>query len=330
MQDLRELPKVRDSLSFLYVEHARIDQHAKAIALHKVDQDGNHVEIPVPVASLQLLMLGPGVSVTHAAIRALADNSCLVLWCGEEGVRLYAFGIGGTRSAANLLRQARHACDDRTRLAVVERMYRKRLGALAPGLSLQQIRGMEGIRVREAYATASRATGVPWHGRSYDRGRWSTADPVNRALSAANSCLYGVCHAAILATGYSPAIGFIHTGKQLSFVYDIADLYKAEVAIPIAFQAAAVQEDQIERRVRIAVRDQFHRSRLLERIASDIEDCLAVEAPDVKPGNEAARDYDADPARPGDLWDPTGSVEGGKDQSQPNQPDSNPDSSQGG
>ena len=316
MFDLHELPKVRDSLTYLYVEHARIDQKHKAIAVHKLE-NGDHVEVPVPVASLPLLLLGPGTSITHAAMRALADNNCLVVWCGEEGVRLYACGTGGTRSAANLLRQAQLASDDATRLAVVERMYRKRLGDLEPGLTLQQIRGMEGIRVREAYAHASRATGVPWHGRSYRRDQWADADPVNRALSAANSCLYGLCHAAILAIGYSPAIGFVHTGKQLSFVYDIADLYKADLSIPVAFQAAAEGDEQIERRVRIALRDRFRQARLLDSIVPDIHDCLAIDGDDVRPAATQQPDFAADGAAPGQLWDPDGNVEGGVDHSQP-------------
>jgi len=315
MFDLHELPKVRDSLTYLYVEHARIDQKHKAIAVHKLE-NGDHVEVPVPVASLPLLLLGPGTSITHAAMRALADNNCLIVWCGEEGVRLYACGTGGTRSASNLLRQAKLASNDNTRLTVVERMYRKRLGPLRPGLTLQQIRGMEGIRVREAYAAASRATGVPWKGRSYHRGRWGDADPVNRALSAANSCLYGLCHAAILAIGYSPAIGFIHTGKQLSFVYDIADLYKADLTIPVAFQAAAEDESHIERRVRIALRDRFRDARLLDHIVPDIHDCLDIEAPDVKAVATQQPDFDTDGAAPGQLWDPSGNVPGGVDHGQ--------------
>jgi len=310
MRDLHELPKVRDSLSFLYVEHARVDQHQKAIAIHKIEED-EHVEIPVPVASVELLLLGPGTSITHAAVRALADNNCMVLWSGEEGVRLYAFGIGGTRSASNLVRQAQLACNEKSRLAVVERMYRKRLGRLPPGLTLQQIRGREGVRVREAYAQASKHFGVPWHGRSYQREMWRSADPVNRALSAANSCLYGLCHAAILAAGYSPALGFVHTGKQLSFVYDVADFYKADVTIPAAFRAAAEGDSKVERRARIACRDFFRSSRLLGRVLPDIEDVLNTTGGDVSPVATAVADFDADEAAPGQLWDPTGNVAGG-------------------
>lgn len=307
MKDLHLLPKVRDSLSYLYVEHCKVDQEAKAIALH--DAKG---KVPVPCASLTLLMLGPGTSVTHAAIRALADNGCLVLWTGEEGVRMYAQGMGETRSARNLLRQAYLSSDPSRRLAVVMRMYRMRFAEpLDPELTLQQIRGKEGIRVREAYAQASRETGVAWSGRSYQRSDWHSADPVNRALSAANSCLYGVCHAAIVSAGYSPALGFIHTGKMLSFVYDIADLYKADITIPLAFRAAVEGADSLEGRVRRACRDAFHESRLLQRIVPDIDRLLEPERAD---GDEVG-DFDSDEALPGGLWDPDGDpVPGGVNQ----------------
>lgn len=295
MDDLHELARFDDRLSYLYVEHVRIDQSDKAIALH--DKDG---VTPVPAAALALIMLGPGTTITHAAVRSLADNNCLIAWVGEASVRLYAHSTGGTRSAARLLRQAALVSKNDSRLAVVRRMYGKRFGATPdPALSLQQIRGMEGIRVREAYAAASRATGVPWHGRQYDRRKWTNTDPVNRALSAANSCLYGLAHAAILSAGYSAALGFIHTGKQLSFVYDVADLYKVELTIPIAFEAAAEGEQEIERRARLACRDRFRSSRLLQRILPDIDWVL-----DINPSDERAAALDGDQALPGRLWDP--------------------------
>jgi len=165
MDDLHQLPKFRDALSFLYLEHVRIEQEEKSIAFW--DAEG---KTPVPVAGLSVLMLGPGTNITHAAIRALADNNCLVIWCGEQNVRFYSFGMGGTRSSAALLRQARLVGDEGLRLEVVKRMYRMRFREKLPAdLTVQQFRGMEGIRVREAYARASRETGVPWSGRSYDR-----------------------------------------------------------------------------------------------------------------------------------------------------------------
>lgn len=304
MDDLHQLARFDDRLSYLYVEHAVIDQCEKAIALH--DQTGT---TPVPVATLALLMLGPGTSITHAAIRALADNNCLVAWVGEQSVRLYAHSTGGTRSAAAIVRQAALVSDPVRRLAVVKRLYLRRFsGDLDPRLSVQQLRGMEGIRVREAYAAASRQTGVPWHGRQFNRGNWQATDDINKALSCANSCLYGIVHAAILSAGYSPALGFIHTGKQLSFVYDIADLYKAELTIPLAFQTVAKGGGPLEQQVRLACRDGFKSSRLLERILPDI--AWVLEAPQ----DPTAQALDADQACPGQLWDPDqpGGVEGGQ------------------
>jgi len=303
IKDLHVLPKVRDSFSHLYVEHCRIDQEDKAIALH--DADGKTL---VPCANLILLLAGPGTSVTHAAIRTLAENGCLVIWTGEMSVRFYAQGMGETRVAHNLLHQARLSSVPALRLQVVRRMYEMRFTEpLKPGLTLRQIRGKEGIRVREAYAQASRATGIKWSGRAYQRDKWTAADPINRALSAANSCLYGICHAAIVSAGYSPALGFIHTGKMLSFVYDIADLYKADTTIPLAFHTVAEGETNLESRIRHACRDAFHSERILKRIIPDIERALDVPMPQ----NEEV-DFDADDAAPGGLWDPeTGIITGG-------------------
>lgn len=304
IQDLHVLPKFSDGWSYLYVEHCRVDQEAQAIAIH--DASG---KVPVPCANLALLMLGPGVSITHAAISVLADHGCLAAWCGEDGVRFYAVGMGETRSAANLLHQARIWADTDLHSKVVHRLYQLRFAeTFDPALTLQQIRGMEGIRVRDAYARAARETGVPWSGRRYRRDKWTDTDPVNKALSVANSCLYGICHAAVTSAGFSPALGFIHTGKMLSFVYDVADLYKTEITIPAAFRAAAEGKDGLERRVRLFCRDLFVSTRLLERIIPDIQKTLMLP----KKGTPCDGSFDQDAAAPGSLWDPvTGEVEGG-------------------
>ncbi|BAS27314.1 type I-E CRISPR-associated endonuclease Cas1e [Limnochorda pilosa] len=305
LKDLHMLPKVRDAWSYLYVEHCKIDRDARAIMLH--DARGR---VPVPCASLSLLMLGPGTSITHAAISSLADNGCLVAWSGEQGVRFYAQGMGETRSAANLLKQAALWADPQLHLKVVIRMYEFRFGEpIEPRMTLRQIRGKEGVRVREAYARASRVSGVPWEGRSYDRSSWGRSDPINRALSAANSCLYGICHAAIVSAGFSPALGFVHTGKMLSFVYDVADLYKTEFSIPVAFTETAKGTEKLESRVRRTCRDAFTEGQLLARIVPDIQSILNVPLP---PGATSTGAFDSDAALPGGLWDPdAGSVVGG-------------------
>jgi CRISPR-associated protein Cas1 len=307
-RDLHLLPRMEDRWSFLYVEHCRIEQEGKSISVYEAS--GRTL---VPCAVLSMLMLGPGSSITHAAVRALAESGCLIVWCGEEGVRVYATGLGHTRSARNVLRQAAAWANRKTRMMVVRRMYEMRFGeAVGDSVSLRQLRGREGKRVQAAYAAASAATGVEWKGRNYDRRNWGRADPVNRALSCANSCLYGLCHAAIVAAGYSPAIGFIHTGKALSFVYDVADLYKTETAIPVAFLVASQAGADWEGRVRRAMRDVFLERRLLERVLPDIQ-ALFHDLP-VAEEMGGGDIWDGADEAPGWLWDPElGVVAGGAD-----------------
>lgn len=296
MQDLHQLPKLRDSLSYLYVEHAVLNQKHKAI--ETIRKEGSTL---IPIANLSVLMLGPGTSITHAAIKALADNGCTVLWCGEDATRFYAQGTGETRKAYHLLRQAELASDPVKRTQVVIRMYRHRFQETLPDhLSLPQIRGLEGVRVREAYAQASREYGVEWKGRNYDRNNWVNSDPVNRALSAANALLNGLCHAGIVSGGYSPALGFIHTGKQLSFVYDIADLYKADLTIPLAFRIVAESPAKVESRVRQACREAFRQVKLMENILPDIAALLDITQETLT----RAETIESDAALPTPLWEP--------------------------
>ncbi len=296
MQDLHELPKLSDSLSYLYVEHAIIEQQARAVEM--IDKRGRTM---IPAAALTVLFLGPGTSITHAAVKSLADNGCGIVWVGEDVTRFYAHGTGETRRAYHLLHQAQLASDPRLRLEVCKRMYRRRFAEeLDDVLTIQQLRGMEGARVRTAYTQASIRYGVEWQGRSYKRNSWGDTDPVNRALSAANALLNGLCHAAIVSGGYSPALGFIHTGKQRSFVYDIADLYKVEVTIPVAFRTTAESTARLEPRVREACRQAFKEAKLLQRILPDIADLLSIPEATL----EAAREVDSDPAAPVPLWDP--------------------------
>jgi CRISPR-associated protein Cas1 len=287
---------MEDSLSYLYAEHCRIEQKDSAVELW--DKDGR---VMVPAAALAVLLIGPGTTITHAAVKSLADNGCSLVWVGEEGTRCYAQGGGETRRAYHLLRQAKLASDPDLRLEVCKRMYRYRFtNELTPDLTIEQLRGMEGARVRAAYARASITYNVSWYGRSYDRGNWGRSDPVNRALSAANALLNGLCHAAIVSGGYSPALGFVHIGKQLSFVYDIADLYKAEITIPLAFRIVADSKERIEPRVREACRQAFKEQKLLQRILPDIDALLDMPVDLLTAGEEA----DEDPARPEPLWNP--------------------------
>ncbi len=287
--NLHELPRLRDSLSYHYIEHAIVDR--KQNAIEYIQEAGRTL---VPVASISLVMLGPGTSLSHAALKVLMENGCSILWVGEDGIRCYGQGLGETRRAYHLIRQAELVSDPKSREKVVRKMYQMRFNEdLENGLSLAQIRGKEGVRVRETYAEASQKFGVPWHGRRYDRSNWGRADTINRTLSAANALLNGICHAAIVAGGYSPALGFIHTGRMLSFVYDIADLYKTELSIPAAFETVAESEMKTESRVRALCRDRFKEAQLLKRILPDIDRLL-----DVPEDVEASFAFDP----PSELW----------------------------
>ncbi len=270
MRHLHILPRFGDRWSHLYIERGSVEKEKDGLGVF--DKEGF---TPLPIDQLSLVLLGPGTKITHAAVRALAENNCLVCWTGEEAVRLYAHSTGGTHSSHRLLRQARLFCDDEQRRLVVRRMFQKRFPEpIAADATIEQIRGMEGARVRHAYARLAKEHGVEWKGRDYNQKNWYSADPLNRALSVANACLYGVCHAGILSAGYSPALGFIHVGKMLSFVYDVADFYKVDLTVPLAFAAAARAESELERRVRGLCRDTFYAEKLMERILPDIAEVL--------------------------------------------------------
>lgn len=293
--DLRILPKLRDSITYLYVEHCIIEQNDSSIM--KVDQEGR---TPIPIATICLLMLGPGVSITHAAIRNIAACGCMVCWCGESGLSFYAFGKGETRSSRNLLKQVNAYSDIDKRLECVKKMYYRRFPEMpSDNLTLEQLRGLEGVRVKMAYKNAAKANGVKWYGRDYSESDWDSTDPVNRALSQSNHMLYALCYSAIITLGYSPGIGFIHTGKADSFVYDLADLYKADTTIPLSFEAANQSEMPVEKAVRIKTREYFYRFRILKRIPEDIAYILGDVEEDEINGNM-------------NLWSGEGELSGGK------------------
>jgi CRISPR-associated protein Cas1 len=273
---LRPIP-MKDRAAIVFLSYGQLDVLDGAFVL--IDQNG--VRVQIPVGGLACLMLEPGTRVSHAAVVLCAQVGCLLVWVGEGGVRLYAAGQPGGARADRLLFQARNALDETARLNVVREMYRRRFDEMAPARrSVDQLRGMEGVRVREIYRLLAQRHGVNWKARSYDRADWDSADIPNRCLSSATACLYGLCEAAILAAGYAPAIGFLHRGKPQSFVYDIADLYKFETVVPAAFATAAKiakgagGEGSPERQVRIACRDMFRKAGLLEQIIPDIDTVL--------------------------------------------------------
>ena len=271
---LQSLPQIRDRLSFLYLEHCVVNRQDGAITVS--DARGT---VHVPAASLSVLLLGPGTKVSHRAMELIGNAGTGAIWVGEQGVRYYAHGSPLTHSARLLIRQARLVSNVRTRIAVARKMYQMRFpNEDVSALTMQQLRGREGSRIRSVYRRASKATGIPWNGRAYDPENFEGSDAVNMALSAAHACLYGVVHSAIVALGCSPGLGFVHTGHERSFVYDVADLYKAEVTIPIAFEIAAEQPEDIGSATRHRVRDAISNGHILEQAVKDIRRLLVDDA----------------------------------------------------
>jgi CRISPR-associated protein Cas1 len=264
---------MKERVSMIFIEYGQIDVLDGAFVV--IDAAG--IRTHIPIGSVACIMLEPGTRVSHAAAALAARVGTLLVWVGEAGVRLYASGQPGGARADRLLYQAKLALDDAARLKVVRKMYEIRFNEKPPERrSVEQLRGVEGVRVRKMYQLLARRYGLKWEKRQYDPANWDSSDMLNRCVSAANACLYGLTEAAVLPAGYAPAVGFIHTGKPLSFVYDVADIFKFDSVVPIAFQIAAKQPAEAERQVRLACRDIFRQTRLLAKIIPTIEEILAA------------------------------------------------------
>ena len=264
---------MKDRVSLIFIQYGNIDVKDGAFVV--IDENG--VRTHIPVGSIACIMLEPGTRVSHAATRLAAQVGTLLVWVGEAGVRLYASGQPGGARSDRLLYQAKLALDDTLRLKVVRKMYEIRFGEKPPERrSIEQLRGIEGARVKKQYELLAKRYDVKWKGRRYNPKDWDKSDIANQCLSAATACLYGITEAAILAAGYAPAVGFIHTGKPLSFVYDIADIFKFDTVVPIAFKIAKTSPTHPDRTVRLACRDAFRETRILKKIIPSIEEILSA------------------------------------------------------
>lgn len=269
---------IKNRVSMIFLQYGQLDVKDGAFVLIDV----NGVRTHIPVGSVACIMLEPGTRVSHAAVKLAATVGTLLVWVGEAGVRLYASGQPGGARSDRLLYQAKLALDENLRLKVVRKMFELRFGEAPPSRrSVEQLRGIEGARVRETYKLLAKRYNVDWQGRRYDPKDWEKGDTVNQCISAATSCLYGITEAAVLAAGYAPAIGFVHTGKPLSFVYDIADIIKFDSVVPKAFEIVSKGTHQPDKDVRIACRDIFRSSKVLDRLIPLIDEVLS--AGEIKP-----------------------------------------------
>lgn len=275
--EISELGKVSDRITFLYLEHAKLNRIDSAISV--ADSTGT---VYIPAAIISVLLLGPGIDVTHRAMELMGDAGMAVVWVGEDGVRQYAHGRSLNHSSILLQAQAKLVSNTRTRLAVARKMYQMRFpGMDVSGLTMQQLRGKEGARIRRVYQDQSQKTGVAWSRREYKVDDFESSTPINQALTAAHQALYGLSYSVIVALGASAGLGFIHTGHDLSFVYDFSDLYKADYSIPIAFEMVKKYgKDDIAAHTRHAMRDTFKDGKLIEKMVKDLKYLLDIKNQD--------------------------------------------------
>lgn len=262
------LPQVKDKYPFLYLERGRLEIDDSS--LKWLDADGHVVRLPA--ATLNTLLLGPGTSVTHEAIKTAAATNCAICRVGEDSLLFYAAGFQPTADSRNLRRQMQLSCDRKQALNVARRMFAVRFPAEDfSSRTLKEMMGMEGQRVRALYQEKAQQYGVGWKGRRFTPGRFTLSDITNQILTAANAALYGILCSAVHAMGYSPHIGFIHTGSPLPFIYDLADLYKSELSIDLAFALNREMAGQYNKHlVAKRFRERVIAMDLLKRIAADI------------------------------------------------------------
>ncbi|MFJ8650273.1 type I-E CRISPR-associated endonuclease Cas1e [Streptomyces sp. NPDC093546] len=296
------LPRIADSLSFLYLDMVRVVQDDTGVCAQiQVDKERTDT-VYIPTAALTCLLLGPGVSITTRALTTLARHGTSVVCTGAGGVRAYAGILPDSLTTHWLEQQVTAWSDPQRRLDVATRMYELRFGddTVPEGTSLAQLRGMEGQRMKALYKILAQQHGIGRFRRNYHPDQWHQQDPVNLALSAANTCLYGIVHAALLALGCSPALGFVHAGTQHAFVYDIADLYKAETTLPVAFSLH--QSANPEQEARRKFRDELRLLKLLPRVVQDVQNLLT---PGAHTDEDESERHDI---RMVHLWDPKAGV----------------------
>lgn len=266
------LPQIKDKYPFIYLERGRLEIDDSSVKW--IDSDGNVIRLPI--ATLNCLLLGPGTSVTHEAIKVTSAANCSVCWVGEDSLLFYAVGQTPTANTNNFRRQMLLASDEKKSVEIARRMFMRRFPkAELEGKSLKEMMGMEGYRVRQLYEQKAQHYKVGWKGRSYRPGNFEFGDITNQILTAANAALYGILCSAIHSLGFSPHIGFIHSGSPLPFVYDLSDLYKESLCIDLAFALTVEMAGHYHKqKVAAEFKNRVLEMDLLAKISIDIEEIL--------------------------------------------------------
>ncbi|MEN9945638.1 MAG: CRISPR-associated endonuclease Cas1 2 [Pseudomonadota bacterium] len=265
---------VRDKYPFIYLERGRLEVDDSSVKW--IDADGSVIKLPI--ATINTLLLGPGTSVTHEAIKVIASTNCSVCWVGEDSLLFYAAGYTPTTDSRNLRHQMKLASDPKKAVIVARRMFSYRFPDVdLTDKTIKSLMGMEGYRVKEIYHNMATHYNVGWKGRAYVPGKFELSDLTNQILTSCNAALYGILASVIHALGYSPHIGFIHSGSPLPFIYDLADLYKETLCIDLAFSLTLELGGMYNKhRISNSFRKRVVEMNLLGKVVSDIEYVLGV------------------------------------------------------
>lgn len=235
----------------------------------------------IPFQNVSLILIGPGTTVSHDALRILARHGTGLVAVGEDGVRLYSAPPLGTEDSKYARRQAILWAVEAERVKVAKKMYAWRLGESLPQGDIAALRGVEGARMKETYLLLARKYGVEWCGRRYDRQNPESADPPNQAINHAATAVEAAATIAIAATGTIPSLGFIHEDSANAFCLDIADLFRDSITIPVAFEATKLWEKQrdltIDRHVRRLAGQRFRQLELIPKMIDRIKELLSVD-----------------------------------------------------
>lgn len=266
------LPQVKDKYPFLYLERGRLEIDDSSVKW--IDSTNNVV--PLPVATLNALLLGPGTTITHDAVRTATAANCAICWVGEDSLLFYAAGFLPTADTRNLKRQIELSAEPKKAIEVARAMFARRFpDADLIEKNLAEMMGMEGQRVRALYVSKAEKYQVGWKGRQFTPGKFETSDLTNQILTSTNAALYGILCSAVHSMGYSPHIGFIHSGSPLPFVYDLADLYKEHLCIDLAFSLTRDLAGRYDKhKVAGAFRQRVIEMDLLAKIGDDIAELL--------------------------------------------------------
>ncbi len=274
LDEARIPQKSRNGL--LYVERCRLSIDNGSLIL-AFDEKGEEME--VPYQRLNAVLLGPGSSITHDAVRHCAAHGTCLAFVGTDGTRLYTAPPLFDRDSTLARQQATWWAGETTRMMVAKRMYAKRFGETPRVTSLDSLRGMEAARIRHSYELIAAQTGIVWKGRRFDRSDPDSTDPPNLAINHVVTALEACVAIAVQATGTLPPLGFLHEDSAKSWTLDLCDLYRTTVTVPLAFDCVKRIErgsaESLDRLCRRAVSRHVRRTGFIDTVIDDIKELLA-------------------------------------------------------